>query len=93
MTEKWEYKLLQGVRKPIVEDDQPDGSIYNYENELTWSEDGKRLENPIDIYTLSNNLGLQGWELVTILPRSLARTIATKGTTTEEVWVYKRTVK
>lgn len=99
MAQNWEYKFLKGERKLLTETNQVGrAEIINkiYGKELTWSEDGKPLNNSTDIVVLSNSWGLLGWELVTILPRSLAesaKTSGTSGTTTEELWVFKRPKK
>ncbi|MFH1523666.1 MAG: hypothetical protein ABIF04_01770 [Chloroflexota bacterium] len=92
MTQKWEYKFLKGERNPIIEFDQDAGFevIRKYEEELVWSEDGKSLDTSVGITTVINGLGMQGWELVTALPRSRAKSMGTMGTTTEELWVFKR---
>ncbi len=96
MAQNWEYKFLKGERKPLTETKGFAGAetiTKIYTKDLTWSEDGKPLDNSTDIIALSNSWGLLGWELVTILPRSLAesaKTSGTSGTTTEELWVFKR---
>jgi len=57
---------------------------------LKWFDDGKPLDETLDIIDISKELGLQGWELVAICPRSLPVSTGTTGTTTDELWVFKR---
>ena len=37
-----------------------------------------------------NQLGAQGWELITITPRSSLASNWTAGTTSDETWLFKR---
>jgi hypothetical protein len=92
MRQKWEYKFLTGKRDPIIIYDPKFGEefVRGYDVVLNWFDDGKPLDETQEITGISKELGLQGWELVAICPRSLPVTKGTTGTTTDEIWVFKR---
>lgn len=46
---KWEYKLVSAVLNQVP---------------IQWYEDGKRVDGQVKIFEKSNQLGAQGWELV-----------------------------
>jgi hypothetical protein len=73
----WEYKF-------ILRDGGPG-------NWVAWREDGKELPKPVDMIVKSHELGSQGWELVTVTPRSSpVGPNNPSGGTVEELWVFKR---
>jgi hypothetical protein len=92
MSQKWEYKFLTGKRDEIIINDPgtDEEFVRGYNVWPTWYEDGKPLNETLEIIGISKELGLQGWELVAICPRSLPVSTGTTGTTTEELWVFKR---
>jgi hypothetical protein len=92
MSQKWEYKFLKGQRDPIIINDSRTGEefIRGYDTQLSWFDDGKPLDETLEIMGISKGLGLEGWELVAICPRSLPVSTGTTGTTTDELWVFKR---
>ncbi len=92
MSQKWEYKFLKGQRDPIIINDSRTGEefIRGYDTMPVWFDDGKPLDQTLDIMGISRELGLEGWELVAICPRSLPVSTGTTGTTTDELWVFKR---
>jgi hypothetical protein len=94
MNQNWEYKFLKGQRDPIIINDPRSGEefIRGYDIVLKWFDDGKPLEENLDILDISKKLGSQGWELVAICPRSLPVSTGTTGTTTDELWVFKRPI-
>jgi hypothetical protein len=94
MSNQWEYKFLRGHRDPIIIYDPKFGEefVRGYDVVLMWSEDDKPLDEALDIFSISKELGLQGWELVAICPRSLPVSTGTTGTTTDELWVFKRPI-
>jgi len=90
MLQKWEYKFIKGERYPVNEHKIGDEVKFSeYGNRLTLSE-GLKLLDDYSIEVLSIELGKEGWELVTVVTRSLADTAPIVGMTTEELWVFKR---
>ena len=59
-------------------------------NWVSVREDGKYLDKPVDMISKSQELGVQGWELVTVTPRPGPSIGGTSGGTVEELWVFKR---
>jgi hypothetical protein len=92
MAQKWEYRFIKGERYPVNKREKGDNEKFSeYENRLTLSESHKIL-NDYSIDVLSGELGKEGWELVTVVTRSLAESAETVGMTTEELWVFKRPI-
>ena len=73
----WEYKFILREGGPG--------------NWAAWREDGKDIPKPVDMIVRSQELRGQGWELVTVTPRSGSVGVnGTGGGTVEELWVFKR---
>lgn len=73
--EKWDYKTLS--RERSVKGTRTD--IYVEAN--NWNQ---RIEDQL------HRLGNEGWELVTVVPRSSLAGTHGAGFTSEELWVFKR---
>jgi len=56
----------------------------------TWYEDGQPIAAPADPLAKVNQLGGDGWELISITPRSSLASDWTAGTTSDETWLFKR---
>ena len=54
---------------------------YSQNRPITWN---------LDISQLLPKLGMEGWELVSVVPRSIDTGANFAGVTTEEDWVFKR---
>lgn len=85
MPQKWEYKFVLRTRGV---------GGFGHTNVGDWEvfEDGKSL-GKIDTSVVSQRLGENGWELVSVSPRSsqaLCGSESTAGITSEELWVFKR---
>jgi hypothetical protein len=63
----WEYKIIARSRgfKTEAGDGRWQAMEWNY-----WSEDQKELSLPVNIDAKLSQLGAQGWELVSVEPRS-----------------------
>ena len=87
MAAKWEYKII--MRNRAVE-----GAAFGGLKMGDWevTEDGKSIGKAVDMNAKCTGWGNDGWELVSLAPRSTfpgqAGTLA--GITTEETWVFKR---
>lgn len=78
MSAKWEYKFFSD--KTLVVN--PNKTFFNYHYKATNFTE-----------TALNDLGIEGWELVSIVPQSLADGDRLSGTTTELLWVFKRRIE
>lgn len=85
----WLYKFIKRERIPIIEGEV----ITKFEKTWKWTEDNEEIPAPDDLLLKLRDLGLHGWELITIVPRSSVISVLTSGATTEELWVFKRPVK
>jgi hypothetical protein len=93
----WEYKTILRSRGFAAAEE----NVQRAGEWDSWSEDGKRLPSPVDIRAKLTQLGEQGWELVSVTPRSsvLGGHETTDdggvssdyaGFTSDETWVFKR---
>lgn len=85
MTQKWEYKIVLRTRSVTATGD--------YEvNAWKYWDDETPLRSDTDLAGLLAWLGGEGWELVSVMPRSsfATRLASTAGLTTEEVYYFKR---
>jgi len=96
----WDYKVI--LRQRDIEFEAR--NRYFAKPWGVWSEDGKALAPPVDITAKLAQLGGQGWELVTVCPRSDNGhsnpggagngqdygLYSLNGVTTEDVWIFKR---
>lgn len=65
---KWDYKIILRVRNY---DDKHNGFEYHSASSwFVWWEDGNKLPGESNILQKSKELGEQGWELVSVTPRS-----------------------
>jgi hypothetical protein len=84
----WEYKSIVRTRG------FPTGNSVDAAVAATdwtqWYEDGQPIAAPADPLAKVNQLGAQGWELITITPRSSLASNWTAGTTSDETWLFKR---
>jgi hypothetical protein len=84
----WEYKSIVRARA------FPTGNSVDAAVAATdwtqWYEDGQPIAAPADPLAKVNQLGSQGWELITITPRSSLASNWTAGTTSDETWLFKR---
>ena len=71
---KWEYKII--FRKREV-----DIKLIGNNEASAWNQ---------DIQAMLPQLGIDGWELVAVTPRSGMPTESYSGFTNEELWVFKR---
>jgi hypothetical protein len=87
-TKAWEYKSIVRTRA------FPTGNSVDTAVAATdwtqWYEDGQPIPAPSDPLAKVNQLGGQGWELITITPRSSLASKWTAGTTSDETWLFKR---
>jgi len=84
----WEYKTIVRARTfPIG--NSVNASVPANDWSL-WFEDGKQFPTPDDPLAKINQLGDQGWELISITPRSSLAADWIAGSTTDETWVFKR---
>ncbi len=85
MAQKWEYKFVQRVRDIAGTAAAAGWKVYD---------DGKSMGiMGGDVAVLSAKLGEEGWELVSVTPRSSTVSLhgtQTAGVTTDELWVFKR---
>lgn len=87
----WEYKTLLRHRE-FDRNVQDTLSVAYHREASNWStcaEDDKLIECPKLPDKLAQ-LGDQGWELVSVTPRSSAGLNGYEGATTEDIWVFKR---
>jgi hypothetical protein len=77
---KWEYKVLMRARAVA------EANTGGWRSGTDW--------DPPDFLDQLPKLGQEGWELVTVTPRSgLAHsTQGVAGLTTQEIWVFKRPI-
>lgn len=77
---KWEYKVLMRARAVA------EANTSGWRAGTDW--------DPADFLDQLPKLGLEGWELVAVTPRSgLAHsTQPVAGLTTQEIWVFKRPI-
>ena len=77
---KWEYKVLMRARAVA------EANTGGWRAGTDW--------DPADFLDSLPKLGLEGWELVAVTPRSgLAHsTQSVAGLTTQEIWVFKRPI-
>ena len=55
--------------------------------------EGEKQHGQTDIFEIANKFGSEGWELVSVTPRSSLVDLLNKslaGITSEELWVFKR---
>lgn len=85
MTQKWEYKIVVRARGVNRTGD------YEVDAWKYW-DDGTPLRSDTDLAGLLAWLGGEGWELVSVMPRSsfATRQAPAAGLTTEEVFYFKR---
>ena len=97
--QKWEYKIIFRTR---AWKDAARGEYFHWPSEWkVWYEDAKELPSPVDMAAKLRELGMQGWELVNVVP--LASVIGAEaarmeprdfaGYTTDEKWVFKRPIE
>jgi hypothetical protein len=73
--QKWEYKIVHRIRRW----------------EFDKARDAYRLTDwDISLAEMLPALGDEGWELVALAPRSAHYGAESAGTTTEDIWVFKR---
>ena len=93
----WEYKTIHRSRGFAAAEE----NLQRAGEWDSWAEDGKRLPTPVDITAKLTQLGVQGWELVSVTPRSSLLgghessdeggvSADYAGFTTDETWVFKR---
>ena len=93
----WEYKtVLRSRGFAAAEENHSRAAAWD-----SWAEDGKTLPTPVNITAKLTQLGEQGWELVSVTPRSSLLggyessdeggvSADYAGFTTDETWVFKR---
>lgn len=84
MAQKWDYKFILRYR-----------TLNNVYLAGDWeAKDNGKPIGKVDLVVVASQLGAEGWELVSIVPRSSTAVVADKmptgGVTTEELWVFKR---
>jgi len=85
----WEYKTIlrsRGWQAARLAENE------NFSRPTDWAvfEDGKKLSASVDLLVRLNELGAEGWELVSDTPRSSFVGDGAAGFTSEEVWILKR---
>ena len=87
-SQAWEYKTIVRSRG------FPTGNSVNAAvaatDWTTWYEDGQPIAAPTDPLAKVNQLGAQGWELISVIPRSSLASSWTAGATSDETWIFKR---
>ncbi len=93
----WEYKTILRSRGFAAGEE----NLQRAAEWSSWAEDKKPLPTPVDITAKLTQLGEQGWELVSVTPRSSLLgghessdeggvSADYAGFTTDETWVFKR---
>jgi hypothetical protein len=94
----WEYKTITRSRGfERVQDSDSPFSFHRAGDWTQWFEDNVELAAPVDVLKRINVLGAQGWELVSVVPRSSmtgaeghAFSPDWAGFTSDDLWVFKR---
>jgi hypothetical protein len=87
--QKWEYLYILRRRGYEEVPLKNFSKASNWLNEI-FASAGKRPYTYKDLEDALTNLGEEGWELVSISPRSDTASNYTAGFTDSEIWVFKR---